>query len=400
MPLLTRDRRNVLVLAICQMLFNSGRSLIVATAPLIAYGIAADKSLATLPHALVIVGTALLTFPASLLMRRLGRRAGFVVGAVIGAAGAAVCVVAVSQSHFWAFCLGTLLFGTASGFAQHYRFAATDVAAPEFRAKAVSLVLAGGVAAAILGPELAKLGKDLFASTEFLGGYVFLIGLTLSTALAVMLLDIPPLTPAEKAEPGRPLSVIMRQPVFIVAVTATTVAQGSMNLLMTATPIAMHKAHHLFGDIALVIEWHSVLMFAPGFFTGSLVKRWGELPMILAGLVIITLSVFIALAGDTVFLFWASMSLLGFGWNFAFTASTSMLIGAHTPSERAKTQGVVNSIVYGTAAVAALSAGSLLHNVGWAGVGWVPLPFLAVALAVVIHHGWGSGPAPSDRKTL
>jgi MFS family permease len=370
------------------MLFNSGRSLIVATAPLIAYGIAADKSLATLPHALVIVGTALLTFPASLLMRRLGRRAGFVVGAVIGAAGAAVCVVAVSQSHFWGFCLGTLLFGTASGFAQHYRFAATDVAAPEFRAKAVSLVLVGGVAAAILGPELAKLGKDLFASTEFLGGYVFLIGLTLSTALAVMLLDIPPLTPAEKAEPGRPLGAIMRQPTFIVAVTASAVAQGTMNLLMTATPIAMHQAHHLFGDTAMVIEWHSVLMFAPGFFTGSLVKRWGELPMILTGLIIITVSVGIALSGDTVFLFWASMSLLGLGWNFAFTAATSMLISTHTPSERAKTQGVVNTIIYGTAATAALSAGGLLHNVGWAGVGWVPLPFLAIALAVVIHHGW------------
>jgi len=395
MPLLTRDRRNVLVLAICQMLFNAGRSLIVATAPLIAYGIAADKSLATLPHALVIVGTALLTLPASLLMRRLGRRAGFVFGAVVGALGGAVCVLAVSQSHFWLFCLGTLLFGTAAGFAQHYRFAATDVAPPEFRAKAVSLVLAGGVAAAILGPELAKLGKDLFASTQFLGGYVFLIGLTLSTAIAVMLLDIPPLTAAEKATSGRPLVAIMRQPVFIVAVTASTVAQGTMNLLMTATPIAMHQAQHAFNDTALVIEWHSVLMFAPGFFSGALVKRWGELTMILAGLLILVASVFIALAGETVFLFWASMTLLGLGWNFAFTASTSMLVGAHTPSERAKTQGVVNFIIYGTAAIAALSAGGLLHHTGWQGVSWTALPFLALALLVTLHHGWRARHAPA-----
>jgi len=394
MPLLTRDRRNVLVLAICQMLFNAGRSLIVATAPLIAYTIADDRALATLPHALVIVGTALLTLPAALLMRRVGRRAGFILGALIGALGGAVSVIAVYQAHFWLFCLGTFLFGTAAGFAQHYRFAATDVAPPDFRAKAVSLVLAGGVVAAILGPELAKLGREMFLPVQFLGGYVFLIGLTLLTALAVMSLDIPPLTPAEKAESGRPMLEIMRQPIFIVAVTVSTVAQGTMNLLMTATPIAMHHADHHFSDTALVIEWHSVLMFAPGFFTGSLVKRWGELPMILVGLIVLAVSVFIALAGETVFLFWSSMALLGLGWNFAFTAATSMLIGAHTASERAKTQGVVNFIIYGTAAVAALSAGGLLQHVGWHGVSWAALPFLALALLVTLHHGW------RDRRAL
>jgi len=244
------------------------------------------------------------------------------------------------------------------------------------------------VVAAILGPELAKLGREMFMPILFLGGYVFLIGLTLLTAFAVMLLDIPPLTPAEKASAVRPMRVIMRAPDFIVAVTAATVAQGVMNLLMTATPIAMQQADHHFSDTAMVIEWHSVLMFAPGFFTGSLVKVWGELPMILVGLLIITLSVGIALSGDTVLLFWASMALLGLGWNFAFTASTSMLVGAHTPSERAKTQGVVNFIIYGTAAVAALSAGGLLNNAGWRGVSGMALPFLAIAFAVVLHHAW------------
>jgi MFS family permease len=388
MPTLTRDHRNVAVLSTCQMLFGTGRSLIVATSPLIGYAIAADKSLATLPHALVIVGTALLTLPAALLMRRFGRKNGFVIGGVIGALGGVVCMYGVLIADFWMFALGTLLFGASAGFAQHYRFAVTDVASVAFRSKAISWVLAAGVVSGFAGPEIAKLSKDLFLPTLFLGPYLFLILITLLSSIVVMFVDIPNLTPKEAAEPGRPMREIMRQPVFIVAVMAATIGQGVMNLLMTATPLAMQHAHHPFDDTAFVIQWHSICMFAPGFITGSLIKRWGEIKIIMTGLILLALCVPIALAGDTVFLFWTSMALLGVGWNFAFTAGTSLLADAHTPSERAKTQGWVNFIIYGTAAVAALSAGQLLHYFSWAVVNYVALPMVALAIVVTLYFAW------------
>ena len=384
--ILTRDRRNVAVLATCQMLFGTARSLIVATAPLIGYAIAAEKALATLPHALVIVGTAALTLPAALLMRRLGRRGGFMIGGLVGAVGGAVCVWAVLEAHFWLFCAGTLLFGSSAGFAQHYRFAVADVAAADFRGKAISLVLAGGVVSGIAGPELAKLGKDMFLPAVFLGPYIFLIVLMAASSLVVSFVDIPNLTPREQADPGRPIGLIMRQPSFVVAALAATVAQGVMNLLMTATPIAMHHAQHVFNDTAFVIEWHIVCMFAPGFVTGSLIRRWGETALIMAGLALTALCVPIALAGQGVAHFWLSMALLGVGWNFAFTAGTSLLTQAHTPSERAKTQGAVNFIIYGTAAISALAAGPLLHYLSWQAVNIAALPLIAAAGAVTLYY--------------
>lgn len=388
MLILTRDRKNVIVLATCQMLFGAGRSLIVLTAPLIAYEIADEKALATLPHALVIVGTALLTLPAALLMRRMGRRKGFMLGALVGTGGGVICAAAIIVADFWLLCLGTLLFGTAAGFAQHYRFAAADVAAPDFKSKAISLVLAGGVAAGILGPELAKVGVNLIESVEFVGSYIFLIMLTLGSAAVVMLIDIPGLTAAETSEEVRPLRVIMRQPVFVVAVMAAMVSQTVMNLMMTATPIAMRHAAHTFSDTAFVIEWHSVGMFAPGFFTGYLILRWGEIPMILAGLTLTAIAAAFALAGQTVTMFWLSMALLGLGWNFAFTSGTSLLGSAHRPSERAKVQGVVNFLIYGAAAIAALSSGTLLHFFGWDWVNLAALPLIAIAFVVTLWYAW------------
>jgi MFS family permease len=391
---LTRDRRNVLVLATCQMLFGTGRSLIVSTAPLIAYAIATEKALATLPHALVIVGTAALTLPAALLMRRVGRKAGFAVGGVIGAVGGMVCVYAVFGSHFWWFCFGTFLFGSSAGFAQHYRFAVADVAAVDFRSTAISLVLAGGVVSGFAGPELAKFSKDLFVSTQFLGAYVCLIAMMAASAIVVMFVDIPPLTAREAAETQRPIGEIMRQPVFIVAVLAAAMGQGVMNLLMTATPLAMQHAHHAFNETAFVIEWHIVCMFAPGFVTGRLIRRWGEIAIILTGLALTAICVPIALAGTTVFLFWASMALLGIGWNFAFTGGTSLLNEAHSPAERAKVQGAVNFIIYGVAAVSALSAGPLLHFFSWEMVNLAALPMIAVSLLVTLYYAYRQRTAP------
>lgn len=385
---MNRDKKNVLVLAICQMLFGSGRSLLIPTAPLIAYGIAAHKGLATLPTSLVIVGTALSTIPASLFMRRVGRRAGFALGTAIGAVGAAVCSIAIVQANFWLFALGTLIFGCFAGFAQLYRFAAADVAPLDFKSKAISLVLAGGLVAGFIGPEMAKVGKDIIASAEFLGAYLFVIATTFISALVLIFLDIPNLTPEEREGPRRPIRIIMLQPAFLAAALAAMIAQGVMNFMMTATPIAMKHAAHVFADTALVIEWHIFGMFAPGFITGTLIRRFGEVRIILAGLALQFVCVGVALNGIAVFDFWLSMLLLGVGWNFAFTGATSLMTTAYTPSERAKTQGAMNFMIYGFVGALSLSSGAVVHFLGWTWIGVSALPLLAIAMATTLWYAW------------
>jgi len=375
-----RDRKNVFVLAICQMLLGTGRSLLIATAPLIALGIAEDKALATLPQSLVLVGTAIATLPASFMMRRIGRRAGFIVGTLIGAAGGVIDIIAILRGDFWLFALGTLLFGVLSGFGQLYRFAAADVAAPDYKAKAISLVLAGGVAAGFIGPELAKIGKDMIASVEFVGGYAILTTAILLSAVVLLFLDIPTMSKVERKDSGRPLREIMTQPVVIASVTTALIAQGVMNFLMTATPIAMAHEHHLFADTATVIEWHLIGMFAPGFVTGHLLRRFGDLKVLVAGLVLELVCIGVALSGVSVFDFWLSMMLLGIGWNFAYTASTSIVTSAYTPAERAKTEGTMNFLVYGIVSLLSLSSGAMIHYFGWMWVNLGALPLLAVAL--------------------
>ena len=382
-----RDRKAVLVLSICQLLFGSSRSLLISTAPLIAYTIAEHKGLATLPHALVIVGTALLTLPASLLTHRLGRRDGFLLGLLLGAVGGAVCILAVARADFWLFALGTLLYGSFAGFAQHYRFAAADVAEPAFRPKAISLVLASGVVAAFAGPEMAKAGKDLIAGAPFVGSYVFLIATMFVSALAMTFLDIPKPSRAEREGPQRPMGEIMRQKVFIAAALAATIGQAVMNFLMTATPIAMTQMSHQFADTALVIEWHVFGMFAPGFFTGSLIRRFGEIRVIMAGLFLELVCIFVALSGSAVFDFWLSMLLLGVGWNFCFTGGTSLMTTAYrNVAERAKTQGAMNFIIYGFVACVSLSSGAFVHYLGWTWVNILALPLLSVAVVTTLWY--------------
>ncbi len=382
-----RDWRNVAVLATCQMLYNSGRSLLVATSPLIAYQIAPDKSLSTIPIFLAVVGTAAASIPASLLMRRVGRAKGFAVGSAIGVTGGLACIWGIETAGFLVFCLGALLFGFFSGFAQLYRFAAADVASDHFKSRAISLVLTGGLVAAFVGPELAKLGQHMVEHRPFMASYGFLTALTILSGLVVMAVDIPKLTPEEAKDGGRPIGQIMRQPIFIVATLCATVGQAVMNLLMTSTPLAMHHANHLFSSTALVIEWHIFFMYAPGFFTGSIIKRLGITPVIAIGIAIQAICVLIALTGQEVMHFWAAMALLGLGWNFAFTASTNLLTQAHTPAERAKTQAATNFIIFSVVAVCAISSGALMHAFGWTWVNLGALPLLLLSLAAAVWLG-------------
>ena len=391
MPADPAIRRNVFILATCQMLFGSSRLLLIATASIIAWGMG-YKALATMPAALVIVGTAIATMPASMLMRVTGRRLGFMIGAGIGALAGGMVLLAIVRNNFWLLCAATLTYGVYAAFGQYYRFAAADTAPQDFRSKAISLVLTGGVVAAFVGPYLAKSGQNL-VTAEFMGSYLFLIGLTVLTALVLIFLDIPNLTPSERAAAQRPLSRIMMQPVFIAATLAATMGQGVMNLLMTAIPIAMLEADFQFIDTAFVISWHSFGMFGPGFVTGSLIKRFGEVRIILTGVVLQIVCIGVALSGEGVMEFWLAMLLLGVGWNFAFTGGTSLLTTAHNPAERAKTQGAMSVINYAFVAVVSLSSGALLHFFGWEWVNLSSIPLLVVAALAILWFALSRGSA-------
>ena len=380
-----RDHKNVLVLGTCQMLSGTGRGLFMVTSPAAALAIAPHLALVTLPTALVVVGSALAAMPASLLMRRLGRKTGFICGTSLAVASGASCTAAVILENFWLLSLGGFLYGLFAGFAQLYRFAVADVASQEFRAKAISLVLAGGVFAGLAGPNLANWGKGLLANHLFAGSFLFMIGTGLVAAVILLFLSIPNLTKAQREGPQRPLREIIKQPVFITAAISATVAQTVMNFLMTATPVAMiSQSGHSFGSVAMVISWHTVSMYLPGFFTGSLVKRFGEIPMITTGLALQAACIGVALSGIEVFNFWLAMALLGVGWNFSYTAATSLMTTAYTPSERAKTQGMMNQIIYTVVAIGSLSSGALIHFFGWNTVNVGAMPLLVVAAGVTI----------------
>lgn len=385
--MLKRDHKNVLVLGTCQMLFGTGRGLFMVTAPAVALGIAPHLALATLPSALVVVGTAIAAMPASLFTRRVGRKAGFMLGTLLAALSGGSCIAAVFLESFWLLALGGLLFGLFAGFAQLYRFAVADAASDHFRAKAISLVLAGGVFAGLAGPNLANWGKELLANHLFAGAFLFMVGTGLIATLVLMFLDIPNLTKAQLEGKQRPVLEIMKQPVFIAAATSATVAQTVMNFLMTATPIAMiAQCGHSFGSMASVIAWHTVAMFAPGFFTGNLIKRFGEVRMIMAGLLLEAACIGIALSGIEVIDFWLAMFLLGVGWNFTFTAATSLMTTAYTPAERGKTQGLMNQIIYTVVAIGSLSSGALVHFLGWNWVNIVAMPLLVAAAGVMLWY--------------
>ncbi|TMH39065.1 MAG: MFS transporter, partial [Betaproteobacteria bacterium] len=366
-------KKNVAVLATCQALLFTNNSTAIALNGLAGYALAADKALATLPVTAWVIGGALSTLPASLLMKRIGRRAGFTVGALMGMVGASICSAALYLESFWLFCFGTMVFGVYNAVAQYYRFAAADAASSDFKAKAISLVLAGGLVGGIVGPETSKLTVDLLA-THYLGAYLALIGFLVLVVLVVQWLDIPVSAATAHGEPTRPLAQIMVQPVFVVAVLAAAIAYGVMNLLMTATPLAMGLCGHPYSAAATVIGWHVIGMFGPSFFTGSLIKRFGVLQVMAAGALLLYVVVAIALSGISVPHFWFALVLLGVGWNFLYIGGTTLITEACTPPERAKTQGANDLIIFVVMATSSFSSGLLLEKSGWQMLNYLALP--------------------------
>jgi MFS family permease len=371
-------KKNVALLAACQGLLLTNNSILIATHGLAGYALATNKALATLPVTGYIAGAALTTMPISLLMRRIGRQAGFTLGAVVGIVGALVCGSAALYGNFWLLCAGALVLGVYNAAGQYYRFAAADSASADFKSKAISLVLAGGILGGILGPETSKLTKDLM-SAAFAGSY-FSLGIFAALAIVILrFVNLPPLTAAEQKDSGRRLSVIARQPAFIVAVASGTVGYGVMNLLMTATPLAMAACAHPFGSAAFVIQWHVIGMFAPSFFTGALIKRFGVITIMLAGVGLNLVCVGVALSGIEVGHFWLALVTLGIGWNFMFIGGTTLLTECHTPSERGKVQGLNDLAVFITMAATSLSSGLLFTLQGWATMNQGAVPFLLFA---------------------
>jgi len=372
-------KRNVAILATCQAATLTVNLTVIGLAGLVGHSLADNKALATLPVSTFIIGVAISTIPAAQWMRIVGRRRGFMTGAMVGVLGAIVCSYAVYTVDFWIYCLGTMLLGTQNAFGQQYRFAAAETSTPEFKAKAISFVLAAGIVGGVLGPESTIHTKDLFAPYTFLGTYLAVIILCFIMMAFLTLLRIPELTEQERLEKGRPLSEIARQPVFIVAVLGAMVGYAVMNLVMTAGPLAMIACDITYSSTMFVVEWHVIGMFAPSFFTGYLINRYGMLNIMITGAIFLFGAVIAAVMGITLFNFWLALFLLGIGWNFMFIGGTTLLTESYSPSEKAKTQGLNDFLVFTSVALASLSSGGLLHVFGWNAVNLGAVPFLVLA---------------------
>jgi MFS family permease len=378
------QHRNVLVLSGCQATMQTITSAMVAVTGLAGLALADNKSLATVQLTCYVLGSAITTIPASLLMKAIGRRAGFQAGTGAGMIGGAVCAAALYVADFWLLNFGMFLMGIYTAFGKYYRFAAADAAAVSFRAKAISFTLAGGLLGGIVGPEVAKHSTGAVAGYEHLGTYLSVIVVAMLALLLLTRLDIPMLSLKDRKDPGRPLAEIMRQPVFIVAAMAGMFSYGIMNLMMTSTPLAMRAHDHHFNDAAFVLQWHMIGMYAPSFFTGSLVQRFGVVRIILAGIAINLACMLAALAGTGLINFWAAMFLLGVGWNFMYVGGSALLTECHTPAERAKTQAANDFLIFLTMAISSASSGLLLNKSGWNAVSYGSIPFMLLALGATL----------------
>jgi MFS family permease len=379
--------RNVAVLAVCQALTMSCLSLLMTISAVVGDMLAADPKLATFPLALMFLSVLASTIPASFFMQRFGRRAGFTLGSCAGLTGALVCATAIWFGSFPLLCLGSLFLGMMAVHGGFYRFAAADTASESFRPKAISLVMAGGVGAAILGPELAKHTRELFEPLLFFGGYLAIAGLNVLVVLLLRLIDIPRPTRQTRATSGRPLLEIATQPTFLVAVLASMVGYGAMNLIMVPTPLAMLGCDHPFEVAALVIQLHVLGMYAPSFVTGHLIQKLGHLRILAAGALLILVCVAVNLSGVEVANFSVALVCLGLGWNFLFVGGTALVTTTYRVEEKAKVQALNDTLIWGTVAGTAFSSGALYNALGWQAVNLAVVIPLLLVLAAVAWRG-------------
>ncbi|MEL6476184.1 MAG: MFS transporter [Pseudomonadota bacterium] len=354
-----------------------------------------NPAYATLPVSMIVLCSMIAAPVMSCFMGRWGRRAGFLVGAGAGALGGALSAYALTLEDFTLFCAGTFLTGIYMAAHNFYRFAAADLASETFRPKAISWVMAGGLVAALLGPELVKIFGDTWAPVPFAGAYAFLVVLNLGGALPLLLLDIPPQPrPASGTRSGRPWREILADRRVPVAMLCAMISYALMNLVMTSTPLAMVICGFGTNDAADVVRVHVLAMYIPSFFTGALIARFGAPRMIGIGLVLLMCAAGIALSGIELAQFYAALAIIGLGWNFAFIGATTMLAAAHRPEERSRVQGLNDFLVFGMVTVASFSSGALLSGFGWSAVNMAVLPAVGLAVAALIWLQMGRrGPA-------
>jgi predicted MFS family arabinose efflux permease len=377
--------RNIALLALSQALYSCCVITVFATGSLVGLMLAPSPSLATLPITAFVIGSALTTIPASLLMQRLGRLPVFMAGATACAAGAALATFAIYSGSFALFCLSCLIQGVFQSTSGFYRFAAIEGAPPAMKPQAISWVLTGGVVAAVAGTLLASRTADLFAPFTFAGSYAAVFGLCLLALVVHSFLRLPKPTAEEVRGTSRPWAELLHQPRLIVAMACATLSYGMMNLMMTAAPVAMVGCGFDKSDASWVIQWHVLAMFVPSFFTGQLISKFGAERIAASGMALLIAAAIVGYAGITFGNFALALVLLGLGWNFGFIGGTTMLTSTYRPAERGKVQGANDFIMSTVVALASFSSGKILASGGWTAVSMTVIPMAMMALALI---GW------------
>jgi predicted MFS family arabinose efflux permease len=376
-------RRNAMVLSVAQALAGGNNTVIVSTASIVGAVLAPDKGLATLPITCMVIGMWLGTLPVGFLARTFGRRTALQCGSVFGIMSGLISYTAVMNGQFWLLLTGTFCGGLYAAAHNSYRFAAADTASESYRPKVVSWVLAGGVFAAIIGPQLVIFTKDMLPPHMFAASYLGQSACALVAALVLTLVKVPPVA-AARVEHSRPLSEIARTPRFLVAVACGVASFAMMNMVMTSAPLAMVGCGHSVTDATLGIQWHVLAMYAPSFITGSLIARFGVARITGIGLALIGAAAATSIAGITVAHFWTGLVLLGLGWNLSFIGATTMVTQSHRPQERNKVQAFNDFLIFGSMAAGSFSSGQLLASVGWAALNAVIFPAIILAGALLV----------------
>lgn len=382
-----RARSNVVRLVAAQALTGANAAVIFATGSIIGAQLAPEMSLATVPLSMYVLGLAAGTLPTGWIARVYGRRVSFMIGTGCGALTGVLGAVAILYGSFLLFCIATFIGGLYAAVSQSYRFAAADGASAAYRPKAVSWVMAGGVFAGVLGPQLVQWTMDVWQPFLFAFSYVVQAAIALIAMAVLWGVDAPKPKPAERAG-GRPLLEIVRQPRFIAAALCGAIAYPMMNLVMTSAPLAMQMCGLSVGDSNFGLQWHIVAMYAPSFVTGSLIAKFGAPRVVAAGLILEALGASIGLLGVTAPHFWATLFVIGVGWNLAFVGASALVLETHQPSEKNKVQAFNDFIIFGLMALGSFSSGQLLANYGWTTVNLAVFPPVLLGLIVLAITGW------------
>ena len=375
----------VLALSFCKALLSTGNVLLVAVTALIGQTLSPDPIWSTLPVAFQFIGLMCATIPASLIMNKIGRKNGFYLGNMLGIAGALFCIQALYSASFNLFCTGTFFLGIGIGFGTLYRFAAVEMCEKPYRAKAISIIMAGGVLAAIAGPNLAIFSQDMIEGTPFVGAFWGLLVLYIAAMLVLTIVNFPAQVIHAPDVTTRPVIEIVLQPIFLVSVIAAMVSYVVMNLLMTATPLAMHHHGFHFEQSALVIELHALGMFLPGFFTGNLINRFGTIRILIIGALIMLACIGINLNGQSQLHFSIALFMLGLGWNFMFVSATHLVADAYSEAEKPKAQAANEFLIFSMVTISALASGWMEATLGWHIMNLMCIPVVLFAVLIVIY---------------